>query len=35
MLFIIVTSFIYIYNWTVSPSISSCIIVCPILFKIT
>nr|DAO71076.1 MAG TPA: hypothetical protein [Caudoviricetes sp.] len=35
MFFIIVTGFIYIYNWTKGSSISSCVIICPILFKIT
>nr|DAG56692.1 MAG TPA: hypothetical protein [Bacteriophage sp.] len=35
MVFIIVTIFIYIYNWTICSSISSCVIICPILFKIT
>nr|DAE35743.1 MAG TPA: hypothetical protein [Bacteriophage sp.] len=35
MVFVIITSFIYIYNWTESSSISSCVIICPILFKIT
>nr|DAU35350.1 MAG TPA: hypothetical protein [Caudoviricetes sp.] len=32
-MFFIIT--IYIYNWTISSSISICIIICPVLFKIT
>nr|DAM10369.1 MAG TPA: hypothetical protein [Caudoviricetes sp.] len=35
MFFVIVTIFIYIYNWTICSSVSSGIIICPVLFKIT
>nr|DAT29366.1 MAG TPA: hypothetical protein [Caudoviricetes sp.] len=35
MFFVIITSFIYIYNRTIGSSVPSCVIICPVLFKIT